>query len=81
MCIRSVIVADYFEFREACVAFPPPDLHSLTSMLSRATYIYTYSGDAPMDAGWSTFLCMKNHNKPKQINGLEDHTGESSKRL
>lgn len=47
-----------------------PDLYSKTSMLSRATYIYTYSGDAPMDAGWINLLCMRNYYKPKQINGM-----------
>lgn len=27
-------------------------------MLFIATYIYTYSGDAPMDARWINLLCM-----------------------
>lgn len=27
-------------------------------MLFRATYIYTYSGDAPMNARWINLLCM-----------------------
>lgn len=57
------------------------DLYRKTSKLSRATYINTYSGDAPMDAGWINLICMKNHNKPKQINGLEGPTGEVSKSI
>jgi hypothetical protein len=41
-----------------------------------ATYIYTYSGDAPMNARWIDLSWMetkqKHHNKPLQINWSSD---------
>lgn len=41
-----------------CVAFSKRATHLKTSTLCIATYIYTYSGDAPMDARWIYLLCM-----------------------
>lgn len=35
-----------------------PFFYNKTNMLFIATYIYTYSGDAPMDARWINLVCM-----------------------
>ena len=51
--------------------------YSIPSMsLCIATYIDTYSGDAPMDARWINLSCMetkqRHHTKPLQINGPKE---------
>lgn len=44
--------------KTGCVAFFWKSYTLKTSTLCIATYIYTYSGDAPMDARWIYLLCM-----------------------
>lgn len=41
-----------------CAAFLYKSCTLKTSTLCVATYIYTYSGDAPMNARWVQLLCM-----------------------
>lgn len=47
---------DFFFKIVDCVAFLYKRLHIKTSTLCVATYIYTYSGDAPMNARWVFFF-------------------------
>lgn len=48
---------DFFSIVD-CVAFLYKSFTLKTSTLCVATYIYTYSGDAPMNARWVQLLCM-----------------------
>lgn len=70
---------DFFSVVD-CVAFLYKSCTIKTSTLFVATYIYTYSGDAPMNARWVQLLCMINTfitNQYKSMASLKMSTNSS----